>query len=383
MEARRTRGKRIAVAVVTSSLGIGMAAVVLEMILRFIPVPAVDVHRHGAVRHEDQRAFFSYDPELGWIGMANAEGWFSGWEFRVHAHLNGLGFRSPQLSRDKPTDRYRVLVFGDSITWGYGVEEGERFTDLLPAMLSTATARVDVINLAINGYDTGQELLLYRRIGASFCPDLVLVGLYGNDLRENVSAMQGPYGKPYFRVVGNHLELANVPVPQSDGWTERRQESSSHLKAWMRERVRLYALAGWLRETFRQWLHPTAFPVEVVAAEATEFRVTALLLQAFERAVRQDGGQFAVVILPDVEGLRQGELPPPHIAAAQSSLQHVWDITESFRQASVQGTLPLFYRFDGAHWTSRAHELATQQIAQFLKQTSFFRNAPRQCSMHS
>ncbi|MDZ4854174.1 MAG: hypothetical protein SGJ26_04820 [Nitrospirota bacterium] len=45
-----------------------------------------------------------------------------------------------------------------------------------------------VKNAAVSGYDTGQELLLYRQLKRRGCPDVVLVGLYSNDVSENLSA---------------------------------------------------------------------------------------------------------------------------------------------------------------------------------------------------
>lgn len=45
-----------------------------------------------------------------------------------------------------------------------------------------------VKNAAVSGYDTGQELLLYRKLKRRGCPDVVLVGLYSNDVSENLSA---------------------------------------------------------------------------------------------------------------------------------------------------------------------------------------------------
>ena len=60
-------------------------------------------------------------------------------------------------------------------------------------------------NAHVPGYDTGLELLLYRQLKGLGCPDLVLIGLYGNDIWENGSPSQGPYAKPYFRLMDGQL----------------------------------------------------------------------------------------------------------------------------------------------------------------------------------
>jgi hypothetical protein len=70
-----------------------------------------------------------------------------------------------------------------------------------------------VLNFGVSGYGTDQEWLLYQAVGRRYCPDLVLVALYGNDLRENQAAA-APSPKPLFRPAGGTLALTNVPVPR-------------------------------------------------------------------------------------------------------------------------------------------------------------------------
>lgn len=358
--------------------GAAVALAVLEMGLRLAAIPAVEVHRRGPVTFENHRRFFAYDSELGWRGRPSASGPFAGWEFVTQVHLNELGFRNVGLWRDKQPAQYEVLLLGDSITWGYGVQEGQRYSDLLGGELAKFGINALINNVAVNGYDTGQELLLYRRLKGRGCPDLVLIGLYANDLWENGSPTQGPYSKPYFRLTDGRLQLVNVPVPASVGWNNRRSETDDTRIVWMREHLRVYALAGWIRETVR--LTFVEKPPMASDPDAQEIEITAALLREWAGEVGRDHRQGAVIVLPDAAGLARTEISATEIAAAQSGVMPVLRLTDAFREAGNALQRPLFYHLDGAHWTEQAHEVAARHIARLLVKASLFQEAPRQCT---
>lgn len=360
------------------SLGTAVALVVLEMGLRLAAMPVVEAHRRGPVTFEDHRRFFTYDPELGWRGRPSANGPFAGWEFVTHVHLNELGFRNVGHRRDKQPAQYEVLLLGDSITWGYGVEEGRRYSDLLGMELAKFGINALINNVAVNGYDTGQELLLYRRLKGQGCPDIVLLGLYDNDVRENGSSLQGPYAKPYFRLTDGRLQLVNVPVPAGVGWNGSRAETEDARIAWMREHLRVYALAGWIRETVRQ-MFAEKLPV-ASEPDVTGIEITAALLREWAGEVERDHRRGAVIVLPDAAGLARAEIAATEIAAVQSGVMPVLRLTDAFRDAAHALRHPLFYHLDGAHWTEQAHEVAARHIARLLVQASLFQEAPRQCA---
>lgn len=367
--------RHLALAISAILLGSVLAGGALELGLRLVSIEAIEIHRRAPAREESQQKFFVYDQVLGWLGQPNVAETFSGWEFTTHVRLNSLGFRDAQeLSADSP-GFYRAVVFGDSITWGYGVEEEERFTDLLPLRLSELGIPAKVFSLGVNGYDTAQELLLYRRLNKRMCADLIIVGLYGNDLRESVSAWQGPYAKPYFRVVADRLELANVPVPQAD-WVSLQEDHRLRLKRWLREHVRLYALAAWVRETVWSLLAGTS---SVPPAQEPGMILTAHLLRQFRREVTEAGGRFAVVLLPDQRILNQGDGKALRRVAGEAGIEAIVDLAPRFREVPVAQRRRLFYRLDGAHWTRETHAFSARHIATSLKDAGVFDSPPRPC----
>ena len=90
---------------------------------------------------------------------------------------NSDGFRSSR-ELGEPDPRPRILVTGDSFTEGLGVEEGERYTEILEARTGW---RVD--NVGIVGWGVGQMVRAVDALAVKAKADVVVLGLYIDDLR--------------------------------------------------------------------------------------------------------------------------------------------------------------------------------------------------------
>lgn len=83
---------------------------------------------------------------------------------------------------NKSSEEVRIVVLGDSFTFGYGVEENETFPAILQESLRRALSEnLTVINLGVRGYGTQQEYELYRYVGVEYNPDIVILALNRND----------------------------------------------------------------------------------------------------------------------------------------------------------------------------------------------------------
>lgn len=95
---------------------------------------------------------------------------------------NRLGFRDRDHPRQKPPGVFRVLVLGDSIAAGQGVE---RFEDTFPPRVELGLAArglaAEVLNFGVSGYNTRQEVEMLEEKGLAYQPDLVLVAYCLND----------------------------------------------------------------------------------------------------------------------------------------------------------------------------------------------------------
>lgn len=95
---------------------------------------------------------------------------------------NSYGFRGPEISPQRTPGSLRILGLGDSIMFGWGVEEEETYLSVLGSRLSERLDReVEIVNAAVPGYNSAMELATFESIGRSLSPDWVVVEYVGND----------------------------------------------------------------------------------------------------------------------------------------------------------------------------------------------------------
>lgn len=102
----------------------------------------------------------------------------------VPVSTNSQGLRAPRdYAKPKPPGVYRVLLCGDSQTFGQGVAWEDTWGAILERELNARNPgrKVEVINTGVPGYNTAQEAAYLKRHGLSFEPDCVIVFFIGND----------------------------------------------------------------------------------------------------------------------------------------------------------------------------------------------------------
>ncbi len=172
---------------------------------------------------------YASHPALGHVMRPGVTKRYRTQEFETVIRTNSEGFRGRDYG-PKGASGFRIVVVGDSFTFGAEVDEGDTFLSLLETMLNgrADTVFCEVINLGIRAYGTQQEMLTLRQKGLSHEPDVVILQLFtGNDLYENP-----PRIIPY-AVVNGSL------VPPVD-------PTASHVPArldeWLSEHSSLYLL---------------------------------------------------------------------------------------------------------------------------------------------
>lgn len=98
---------------------------------------------------------------------------------RKPVHINSHGTRGREFQVPKPPDTLRILMLGDSRTFGWGLTEAESYAGLVEAALQKALAgrrRVEVINGGVNAWSYSQMLLFFRERALAWQPDIVVVG---------------------------------------------------------------------------------------------------------------------------------------------------------------------------------------------------------------
>jgi lysophospholipase L1-like esterase len=146
----------------------------------------------GHSYESDPNAYLrSSDPDVVFDLKPGYRGFSDGAEVAVSSQ----GLRDHEVAIPAPPNTSRILVLGDSVTFGLGVHAEETFCERLEAMLSgnTAERRYEVINAGVIGYNTIQERAKLEQVGPRVEPDVVILMFVVNDLLDTFSIFERQY----------------------------------------------------------------------------------------------------------------------------------------------------------------------------------------------
>jgi lysophospholipase L1-like esterase len=102
-----------------------------------------------------------------------------------YIQYNRDGFRDREFVIAKPRNKFRILVIGDSQTFGHGIEKLEdTFPKQLEKLLNQGTKhpKFEVLSFARPGWNTAEQLQYVYKKGFLYQPDLILLNFFHNDL---------------------------------------------------------------------------------------------------------------------------------------------------------------------------------------------------------
>ncbi len=255
--------------------------------------------------------------------------------------INSLGFRGHEYSKSKPEGTWRIVVLGDSVTFGWGVSVEDRFTDVIEQRLQKAAPpgkHVEIVNLAVPGYQTGQEWYAFKTQAMQYSPDAVIVVFNRNDVENDTQEAIDLQGLSRKRIenAGFHARIF-VDEP----W-----------KSWLEATLPNLRLLGVYRYVYLITEHDAEVVTQQYAAMTNGIAISLKLLLEMKKTCEQQGIPFGVADLHDVVPIRDG------LAALQipyRSISYPNDISDmSLRNSAVdphpntKGHLLLAERFEKA-----------------------------------
>ncbi|MEY4672278.1 MAG: hypothetical protein RL148_62 [Planctomycetota bacterium] len=177
------RRRRRRVAFVLGALAVGgcLALVSLEALARALwdLPPAMAEFQQKGLYAETASGGTGLGPGYrGRLRLSEQEPWTT-------VSVNALGMRGPDVAAKRAGEQ-RVLVVGDSLVFGYGVEAEQAFPARLEQRLRTGGRDVTVGNGGISGFNSFEAAQRIGDLRAGFAPDAVVFTVYlGNDALEN------------------------------------------------------------------------------------------------------------------------------------------------------------------------------------------------------
>ena len=330
--------------------------------------------------------------------------WYNYWS-------NAFGFHDEEFVEPKPAGRRRVLVVGDSFTFG-PVPYPQGVVTLAEEGLRTACPGrdLDLLNMGLMGAGPPEYRILAELGVPRFAPDLVLVALFlGNDPPDihryvhDRSPMEGllrhsrlwTFGKNFIRARSGLREgdlparVSTVPPDATfgrggtrvEGTTELAPDDAALVGPLLTDRAYQTVLASDLGRFYRP---PSERDLRIA------WQQTLANLDAVHRIATRAGSGMALALLPSVlqvdsalrattvtrvggslryGGLSAADIDPdlPNAMFRQFAATRgipLVDLTPVFI-AEAPATEPLYKRSDN-HWTPRGNRVAARALVPFL-----------------
>ncbi len=161
------------VVVVTILVMVGM----FELVCRTVVNTGTEYHIE-MWKYAVQVKRLASNPEIGHEHTPNSRARLMG----ADVSINSLGLRDREFPAAKPAGTRRILMLGDSITFGWGVDQDKTASVVLEQRLKAAgQSDVQVINSGVGNYNTAMEVAYFRDHGAALVPDVVVLNYFIND----------------------------------------------------------------------------------------------------------------------------------------------------------------------------------------------------------
>jgi hypothetical protein len=306
-------------------------------------------------QHEEWTGKYSiYHPERGWAVMPNVRNMtpFGKGKF---VNSNSRGLRgSNEYSYSRTPGKQRILVLGDSFTFGTDVSDSDTYAHYLESSLPNA----EVLNFGVQGYGQDQSLLYLQEEGVKYHPDVVVLGFMFMDTYRNLWNFFA-FAKPKFEMTQDGLKLTDVPVPSPEQVLAREPYRS---KAW--------DFAFILSEKIR-W--------SLGIKEKEAMQLTRPILDQIVSTTHAIGAIPVFVYMPayeEVDDFSDSMSSHEQYLNAFCKEQGIacMFLRPRFRREALNG-VKLESRF---HWTPEMHRMAADEIENFLLQQGIVKKSTPQ-----
>ncbi len=209
--------------------------------------------------------------------------------------INSKGLRDREFLIPKPSATYRIIILGDSVTFGTEYPVEETYAKLLERRLQEfplcSGVNYEVINAGVCGYNALQKFHLFRNL-REYDPDLVIFQFLNDDYYRSAVVLPEP-GRPENLSVGEYFSLNFPSVMPLPGKVDRLLLNYSAF--YRRISIFLYdALSRWSPATYP----PEAYRYPGFDTLADSMERNQEVFSRFSMLARGDGFRFLLLLQP-------------------------------------------------------------------------------------
>lgn len=304
--------------------------------------------------------------------------------FDVTVTINRQRLRGRREYPPRAEGATRIAVLGDSVTFGWGAEDGETYPAQLEEILNARRAgRVEVINAGFPGTCLGEKAAWYVIGVRPLAASLVVLTLLGDDVD----------GDLYWRVFERDPEGIAVRGAAGPGAASARRTRGLFQRvpgyATLAERSQLFGLVRRAVTRVVSRERTTALGrAPATADDVRRFRDEGLPLLRAEIAwlhdrVREDGGELVVAFVPFREGVygdagwwpdelrwKSREIAEAAADVCRRQGLRFRDVTVALSRRAASAPSPLYHEGAETHPTRAGYGAIADEVAEMIAETA-------------
>lgn len=317
-----------------------------------------------------------WDEYVGFSNIPNIEGYSQHPDYEMFVKINSHGLRDREFDFKKPANTIRIGMFGDSFTFGEGVQNDETYSKVLERLLrenpeiKQSGVSVEVLNFGVGKSGTSHQLALYEKEGKKYDLDMVMVGFLSvNDFSDNwngvfylendslihnataysnIRKIQGVLNHvPFYKWASTHSHLVNIIKKSATIYDDRmRGQKTIDLSVENKE-------------------------LDIAVIEHKQIGLTLRLFEQFKKEATANGSSFFVANFPfkfHKSILDPEEEDPSHLAMCDTLKENLrakgFELLDLLPILIKLPTAPYYFEHDG-HMTPLGHELLAKSIYEY------------------
>lgn len=242
------------------------------------------------------------------------------------------------IARAAESDAFTIVGLGDSIMYGAQQAHDETYLEQARKRLAEkGVGQLEILNLAVPGYNTKQEAAVFKELDGRVRPDLVIVHYWGNDVHQ-------------YRVVGGYV-VDYGDISPDGRFVIRALPLPPQVSDYLLIHSRVYELLSqfviqWKRQHF-----------------GDEWTNVSVPMAAIHERARNAGARLLILASPDLSGASPRtpvDLKDLKQFADARGIE-VIDLTDWVRQrASTEVS------YDGVHFNAAGHRIIGERLAEHL-----------------
>ncbi|HET7290012.1 MAG TPA: SGNH/GDSL hydrolase family protein [Thermodesulfobacteriota bacterium] len=383
---RRGRGKT-AVGVWIFCLSLIVFYLTLDLLGGYLFIPGREI---TTTRLPDEYAHHKYAPSKTQRAYDPAD-------FDVSVRINNMGFRGRDVGEKKDPGAYRIVMLGDSFTFGAGVGDDQTFSSVLEKILNASSpGKYEVVNCGVESFSPVLEYIQLKRNIDRLKPDMVIMNFDMSDLMNELvyrkEASLGGDGEP-------------LAVSGMEDYRRSREGTMRRLRSWVYENLFITtALIETIGKRFRgdtgiedvnvetgierEWMmmliHTLKnFPQPENSAEMYGMVEDSILRT--KKLCEAEGCVFVLTTYPWGHQVSDDEWKPGRYEwlPRETNLSNISDRTveeldrfAARNEIPFLNTFPAFRNYRGSgrlyythdiHWTPAGHRLMAETLASFIE----------------